>query len=253
MLLGRFLPIVFVLGLAGSLARQQPVPASAGTLPHLPAAVRRHARRRHRHRRRADLPPGSRARPARGGSALMTAPRPSPRRRAAAGRRPRSRTPRRAAACSTRRSCWRSLPDALRKLDPRTLWRNPVMFIVEIGAVFTTVLAIADPTVFAWLIVGLALAHRAVRQPRRGGRRGPRQGPGRHAAPGQDRHHRPPADRLDAGRAPTLAEEPVPAPRAAAGRRRRGRGRARSSPATATSSRASPASTSRPSPASPRR
>jgi K+-transporting ATPase ATPase A chain len=33
MLLGRFLPIIFVLGLAGSLARQQPVPASAGTLP----------------------------------------------------------------------------------------------------------------------------------------------------------------------------------------------------------------------------
>ncbi|WP_426512888.1 potassium-transporting ATPase subunit KdpA [Dactylosporangium sp. McL0621] len=32
MLLGRFLPIIFVLGLAGSLARQQPVPASAGTL-----------------------------------------------------------------------------------------------------------------------------------------------------------------------------------------------------------------------------
>jgi K+-transporting ATPase ATPase A chain len=32
MLLGRFLPIVFVLGLAGSLARQSPVPASAGTL-----------------------------------------------------------------------------------------------------------------------------------------------------------------------------------------------------------------------------
>ena len=33
MLLGRFLPIVLVLGLAGSLARQQPVPESAGTLP----------------------------------------------------------------------------------------------------------------------------------------------------------------------------------------------------------------------------
>jgi K+-transporting ATPase ATPase A chain len=33
MLLGRFLPMIFVLGLAGSLARQQPVPASAGTLP----------------------------------------------------------------------------------------------------------------------------------------------------------------------------------------------------------------------------
>ncbi|MEV5694542.1 potassium-transporting ATPase subunit KdpB [Micromonospora globbae] len=46
----------------------------------------------------------------------------------------------------------RSLPDALRKLDPRTLWRNPVMLIVEIGSVFTTVLAIADPSVFAWAI-----------------------------------------------------------------------------------------------------
>ena len=33
MLLGRFLPMIFVLGLAGSLARQNPVPASAGTLP----------------------------------------------------------------------------------------------------------------------------------------------------------------------------------------------------------------------------
>jgi K+-transporting ATPase ATPase A chain len=32
MLVGRFLPIVFVLGLAGSLARQQPVPESSGTL-----------------------------------------------------------------------------------------------------------------------------------------------------------------------------------------------------------------------------
>jgi K+-transporting ATPase ATPase A chain len=32
MLLGRFLPIVFVLGLAGALARQNPVPVSAGTL-----------------------------------------------------------------------------------------------------------------------------------------------------------------------------------------------------------------------------
>ena len=48
---------------------------------------------------------------------------------------------------------WKSLPDALRKLDPRTLWRNPVMFIVEIGAVWSTILAIIDPSWFAWLIV----------------------------------------------------------------------------------------------------
>ncbi|MFD2763586.1 potassium-transporting ATPase subunit KdpA [Micromonospora eburnea] len=40
MLLGRFLPIVFVLALAGSLARQQPTPASEGTLPtHRPLFV----------------------------------------------------------------------------------------------------------------------------------------------------------------------------------------------------------------------
>jgi K+-transporting ATPase ATPase B chain len=46
-----------------------------------------------------------------------------------------------------------STPDALRKLDPRTLWRNPVMFIVEIGATWSTVLAIISPTWFAWLTV----------------------------------------------------------------------------------------------------
>src|SRR3954464_13347080 len=46
-----------------------------------------------------------------------------------------------------------SLPDAVRKLDPRSMWRNPVMFIVEIGAVWSTVLAVARPSWFAWLIV----------------------------------------------------------------------------------------------------
>ncbi|MFI7210852.1 potassium-transporting ATPase subunit KdpA [Micromonospora maritima] len=40
MLLGRFLPIIFALALAGSLARQQPTPASEGTLPtHRPLFV----------------------------------------------------------------------------------------------------------------------------------------------------------------------------------------------------------------------
>jgi len=48
---------------------------------------------------------------------------------------------------------WKSMPDALRKLDPRTLWRNPVMFIVEIGAAWSTALAVMDPSWFAWLIV----------------------------------------------------------------------------------------------------
>ncbi len=51
------------------------------------------------------------------------------------------------------RLLWKSTPDALRKLDPRTLWRNPVMFIVEVGAIWSTILAILEPSWFAWLIV----------------------------------------------------------------------------------------------------
>ncbi|WEO77392.1 potassium-transporting ATPase subunit KdpB [Cryobacterium sp. SO2] len=38
-----------------------------------------------------------------------------------------------------------ALPGAVKKLDPRLMWRNPVMFIVEIGAVLTTLLAIFEP------------------------------------------------------------------------------------------------------------
>ena len=38
-----------------------------------------------------------------------------------------------------------SAPGALRKLDPREQWRNPVMFVVWVGAVLTTALAIAEP------------------------------------------------------------------------------------------------------------
>jgi K+-transporting ATPase ATPase B chain len=37
------------------------------------------------------------------------------------------------------------IPGAFRKLDPRQLWHNPVMLIVEVGAAFTTVLAILEP------------------------------------------------------------------------------------------------------------
>ncbi len=38
-----------------------------------------------------------------------------------------------------------ALPGMFRKLDPRQQWRNPVMFVVWVGAVFTTVLAVAEP------------------------------------------------------------------------------------------------------------
>ncbi|WP_328917422.1 MULTISPECIES: potassium-transporting ATPase subunit KdpB [unclassified Streptomyces] len=46
------------------------------------------------------------------------------------------------------------LPVAVRKLDPRVLARNPVMFVVAVGAVLTTLSALKDPSVFAWVITG---------------------------------------------------------------------------------------------------
>jgi K+-transporting ATPase ATPase B chain len=47
----------------------------------------------------------------------------------------------------------RSLPDALRKLDPRLMVRQPVMFVVEVGAALSTVLAMTHATRFAWAVV----------------------------------------------------------------------------------------------------
>ncbi|MGW3248440.1 potassium-transporting ATPase subunit KdpB [Streptomyces sp. NPDC001070] len=47
----------------------------------------------------------------------------------------------------------KSLPDALRKLDPRLMIKSPVMFVVLIGSVLTTVLAVLSPAEwFGWAI-----------------------------------------------------------------------------------------------------
>ncbi|MER7330013.1 potassium-transporting ATPase subunit KdpB, partial [Streptomyces lydicus] len=47
----------------------------------------------------------------------------------------------------------KSLPDAIRKLDPRVMVKSPVMFVVLIGSVVTTVLALKDPgSWFGWVI-----------------------------------------------------------------------------------------------------
>ncbi|MFH8792004.1 potassium-transporting ATPase subunit KdpB [Streptomyces sp. NPDC017941] len=49
----------------------------------------------------------------------------------------------------------KSFPDALRKLDPRVMVKSPVMFVVLIGSVLTTVLACTDPgDWFGWAITG---------------------------------------------------------------------------------------------------
>lgn len=67
---------------------------------------------------------------------------------------------------SLARTAWENLPAAARKLDPRTLIRQPVIFVVWVGAVLTTVLAVRDPSTFAvlvavWLWVTILFANLA--------------------------------------------------------------------------------------------
>ncbi len=48
---------------------------------------------------------------------------------------------------------WKATPDAFKKLDPRVQLKNPVMFVVEVGAALTTYTAITSSSIFNWTIV----------------------------------------------------------------------------------------------------
>jgi len=48
---------------------------------------------------------------------------------------------------------WRSTPDAFKKLDPRVQIKNPVMFVVEVGALLCLYTGIRSPSVFNWTII----------------------------------------------------------------------------------------------------
>jgi K+-transporting ATPase ATPase B chain len=70
---------------------------------------------------------------------------------------------------------WKSLPDSFKKLDPRVQIRNPVMFVVEVGALLTTYTAIFNDkqpafnwtiVVFLWLTVVFANMAEAVAEGR---------------------------------------------------------------------------------------
>ena len=51
-----------------------------------------------------------------------------------------------------------ALPNALKALDPRVMWHNPVMFVVEVGAALTTVLCFTDYSGFSvWIAIWLWL------------------------------------------------------------------------------------------------
>ncbi len=89
-----------------------------------------------------------------------------------------------------------ALGSAFAKLDPRALVRNPVMFVVEVVALLTTVLFLRDLATGAGghrLLLpdrALALVHPALRQLRRSRRRGPRQGAGGEPQGDPHRHRR---------------------------------------------------------------
>ena len=128
MLAGRFLPIVFVLALAGRFATQQKRPDSAGTLPtHRPLFV-------------VLLTgvalvlvgltyvPRARPRSDRGVPVMTKHP-------------VHEITPPAAAPPAGRTRC----PKRSARWSPRSCWHHPVMFVVEIGAVVTTVATVVEP------------------------------------------------------------------------------------------------------------
>ncbi|WP_439959858.1 P-type ATPase, partial [Streptomyces olivochromogenes] len=61
----------------------------------------------------------------------------------------------------------KSLPDAFRKLDPRVMIKSPVMFVVLVGSVLTTVFSFKDPgdwfgwAISAWLWLTVIFANLA--------------------------------------------------------------------------------------------
>ena len=121
MLLGRFVPMVFVLALAGRFASQQQLPAERRHPAHPPTTLRGPAHRRRAGRGRPDLRARARPRSDRGVPVMKL-------------------------------DLKAALPGALRKLDPRELVATPVMLVVEIGAVATTVLSILDPSTLGWMV-----------------------------------------------------------------------------------------------------
>ena len=86
----------------------------------------------------------------------------------------------------------RAARDSVRKLDPRRMARNPVMFVSR-SAACSSPPSRRRPERVRLADRGLALVHGAVRELRRGDRRGPRQGAGRELRQDARRDDRAPA------------------------------------------------------------
>ena len=257
MLVGRFFLIIPVLAIAGSLARKPKVPVTAGTFPTdtplfggLVVGVDHHRRRPHvlpragaRAHRRAPEPLGD--------LDVHHARRTVPTRRRPVRSRPgdgRRRTRKLFDPAITRQA----IKDSFVKLNPRTMARNPVMFVVEVGSVLTTILFFRDlgsstPTRTcspASCRCGCGSPCCSPTSPRPWPRAGARPRPPRCARP---------APRPSPGCAGPTARSSRCRRRSSSWATCASSPPASSSPATATWSRASPRSTSRPSPASRRR
>ncbi len=129
MLFGRFFLIIPTLALAGSVVRKRRVPCNRGHVPDAHAAVRGPRRRRGRDRRRPRVPTRPRARPHRRATQdlieeLLQMPAES--------------------KLVEPEIVRRAVVDSFVKLNPRTLMRNPVMFVVGVGSVLTTILFFKD-------------------------------------------------------------------------------------------------------------
>src|SRR5262249_32311625 len=141
----------------GDHGRQEGRPDRSGHVPDQRSALHRPARRRGRDRRRAHLLPRPRARPR--GRAL-----PGRRREALLETEASMAGPRaKAISLFDRGILLRAAVDSIRKLAPHLLARNPVMFVVEVGSVLTTVVWLRDvfapapdslPTWFSGAVAG---------------------------------------------------------------------------------------------------
>ena len=184
MFFGRFLMIIPLMGIAGSLAAKKKLADTAGNVPGRRTALHLPARRRDPHRRRADVLPGALARPVR---------RALPHERAERCSEAMASTEK-TLALRSRRSCAARCIDSIVKLNPRRMMKNPVMFLVEVGALLTTLLLFRDCRTRRLSLPDpdhvLALGHGALRELRRSGGRGTRESAGGRAAEGEDGHDR---------------------------------------------------------------
>ena len=198
MLLGRFLPIVFVLALAGSLAAQRRRPVD-----------RRHPAHRHARCSSACSPASSSSSPVSPSSRPWRSVR--SRRPCHDRRRPGSSMPSPAGDAPARRPCASS--------TRAHMCAHPVMFVVEVGAVLTTVLAVARPDGVRLVDRRLAVAHRACSPT------SPRPSPRAAARPRPPPCARPAPRPSPAGCATTAPRSRCAAPSCALGDRGRRRGR----------------------------